>query len=131
MIGLATVLLCGAVLWLLDFARLNWEDADRSAYCPCLRPAPGLRARWAMLRESVARMLEYPDPLSVSTCAYAFGCVAGFFAGRPYVRVPLDEYFYDSADANMYAHGCVQAASRLAKSEAGGRVCPGRARQAA
>lgn len=134
--------LCLVVVWLVQAARMNWEDTDRSTYCPCfpgarearvfnashgLSPRPGLFWRLRVCRVTLDALLDYPTVDSLSTCFAAFGVLLGYFVKRDYVRVPLDELYFYTIDEFQALHGCIQAESHMPSVE-GVKTCPTRLR---
>lgn len=111
---LATLALLFMVLFTIELVRLNLESEDRSAHCGCLNGNSSIWERLRLLRHSSEWVLQDPNKRSVSFAAHSLGRVAGFFVMRPYVRFPLDMYFFMEADQNMHAHECILGYDQLA-----------------
>lgn len=111
-----TMILCVAVVWVMDALWLNWFDVDRSKHCLCLKNARirGLWGRCCDFHKFADYCVADPNRDSISACAAAFGTVLGwFFLKRAYIRVPLDVYYFDFLDENQYLHECVRPSSCL------------------
>lgn len=108
---LYTLLWCLGAYVLIDLAvwtvRMNWEDKDRSGYCGCLGRADTLAKRWRRLCAMNGRLLANPCIATVADHTAALGCLLAWPLGRPYLRLPTDESFYDRADAWQESCDCI------------------------
>jgi len=102
------------VMGLLQVNRETDDDIRRQAqYCPCYYAWRPLDMRWALLRATCAVVAWNLSWATLSAACAAVGGVFGWFFGYPFIRVPLDEAYFDQASYNDAHHGCVQGARAL------------------
>lgn len=81
--------------------------------CPCFHSYQPLDTRWFALRRAVSATGEELSWDIVSEIVSAVGRLFGWFVGRPFLRVPLDEGFYDRLRLNCQQFGCIGGARWL------------------
>jgi hypothetical protein len=123
----STLVLCALVVFLVDFVHLNLDDSDRSKHCRCFTKNDRLQIRVARARMSVGICLADPNTWTISATAHMFGRVLGYFAGQPYLRFPLDMFYMQHIDDNMYVHSCIRNRDAMVDAGGGSVVCPGEA----
>lgn len=99
------------------FVQLNRETFDQrrllSELCPCFSAWRSLDVRWALLKAACTAAAYNLSWATLSAACAAVGGVLGWFFGYTYLRVPLDEIYFDQAIHNNAHHGCVQGARAL------------------
>ena len=99
------------------FIVLNREtDEQRQLYanlCPCFHTWLSLDARWNHLHIAAAQVANDLSWTTLSIICAVVGQLFGWFVGAPFLRVPLDEMYFDMLHRNSLYYGCIRGPQAL------------------
>lgn len=112
-----------------SFVQYNYDNniLDEYQLCKCFTLWKSLDERWAFLIKSCTDISHNLSWLNLSTSCAAVGWVIGWFFNFNYLRVPLDDLYFNQIIHNNAHYDCIQGKKALIQSTINGisaQRCP-------